>query len=40
MKHSLDHAVDNDAKQAEGHGLLTAIVRSGCRAAIWFSERI
>lgn len=38
--HSLDHAVENDAKQAEGHALLTGVVRGGCRAAIWVSERI
>ncbi|KAI9887174.1 MAG: hypothetical protein M1823_001001 [Watsoniomyces obsoletus] len=36
----LDHAVDNDAKQAEGYGLLTGIVRGGCRAAIWVTERV
>ncbi|KAI9789090.1 MAG: hypothetical protein M1816_006340 [Peltula sp. TS41687] len=36
----LDHAVDNDAKKAEGHELLTYVIRGGCRAAIWISERI
>ena len=37
---SLDHAVDNDAKTAKGHELLTGIIRGGCRAAIWISERV
>ncbi|KAI9861867.1 MAG: hypothetical protein M1824_001978 [Vezdaea acicularis] len=36
----LDHAVENDAKQAEGHELLTNVIRSGCKAAIWVSERV
>ncbi|KAI9805675.1 MAG: hypothetical protein M1833_005168 [Piccolia ochrophora] len=36
----LDHAVDNDAKKAEGHEILTNVIRGGCRAAIWVSERI
>lgn len=37
---SLDHAVDHEAKHAEGYALLTSIVRGGCRGAIWISERI
>lgn len=36
----LDHAVDNDAKEAQPYGLLTNIIRSGCKGAIWISERI
>lgn len=36
----LDHAVDNDAKQAVPHELLTGVIRAGCRGAIWISERI
>ena len=36
----LDSAVENDAKAAEGHGLLTNVIRSGCRGAIWISERV
>jgi len=36
----LDHAVDNDAKQAVPHELLTSVIRAGCRGAIWVSERV
>ena len=36
----LDHAVDNDAKQAVPHELLTSVIRAGCRGAIWISERV
>ena len=36
----LDHAVEHDAKQAEGYGLLTNVIRSGCKGAIWISEKI
>jgi len=36
----LDHAVDNDAKQAVPHELLTGVIRAGCRGAIWVSERV
>ncbi|KAI4866696.1 COQ7-domain-containing protein [Hypoxylon rubiginosum] len=36
----LDHAVDNDAKKAEPHWLLTGVIRLGCRGAIWVSERV
>lgn len=36
----LDHAVDNDAQKAHGHVLLSGVIRGGCRAAIWVSERI
>ena len=36
----LDHAIDNDAKEAKPYGLLTSVIRGGCRAAIWISERV
>lgn len=36
----LDHAVENDAKKAEPHWLLTGVIRAGCRGAIWASERV
>ena len=36
----LDHAVENDAKEAQPYGLLTNIIRSGCKGAIWISERV
>jgi 3-demethoxyubiquinol 3-hydroxylase len=36
----LDHAVDNASKEAKPYELLTGIIRTGCRAAIWISERI
>ncbi|TAQ86672.1 hypothetical protein B7494_g4992 [Chlorociboria aeruginascens] len=36
----LDHAVQNDAKEAVPHSLLTGVIRAGCRGAIWVSERV
>jgi ubiquinone biosynthesis monooxygenase Coq7 len=36
----LDHAVENDAKEAVPHALLTGVIRAGCRGAIWVSERV
>ena len=36
----LDHAVEHDAKEAGGYGLLTNVIRGGCRGAIWISQRI
>ncbi|KAI9823129.1 MAG: hypothetical protein M1832_002572 [Thelocarpon impressellum] len=36
----LDHAVEHDAKLADGHAVLTNIIRGGCRAAIYVSERV
>lgn len=36
----LDHAVDNDSKMARPYELLTGVIRTGCRGAIWVSERI
>ena len=36
----LDHAVENDAKDAKPYDLLTKVIRGGCRGAIWVSERV
>ncbi len=36
----LDHAVKNDAKQAQPYEPLTNVIRYGCRGAIWISERV
>jgi ubiquinone biosynthesis monooxygenase Coq7 len=36
----LDHAVQNDAKEAKPYELLTNVIRGGCRAAIWITERV
>lgn len=36
----LDHAVQNDAKEAQPYDLLTNVIRGGCRAAIWVSEKV
>lgn len=36
----LDHAVENDAKEAQPYEPLTNIIRYGCRGAIWVSERV
>ncbi|KAJ9619928.1 ubiquinone biosynthesis monooxygenase Coq7 [Taxawa tesnikishii (nom. ined.)] len=36
----LDHAVEHDAKEAKPYELLTEVIRGGCRAAIWVSERV
>lgn len=36
----LDHAVDNDAKEAKPYEPLTNVIRWGCRGAIWVSERV
>lgn len=36
----MDIAVDNDAKQAKPYEALTGIIRSGCRGAIWLTERV
>jgi ubiquinone biosynthesis monooxygenase Coq7 len=36
----LDTAVENDAKEAKPYELLTGVIRGGCRAAIWISERV
>jgi 3-demethoxyubiquinol 3-hydroxylase len=36
----LDHAVENDAKEAQPYQPLTDVIRYGCRGAIWVSERV
>ncbi|KAK5133526.1 hypothetical protein LTR08_007663 [Meristemomyces frigidus] len=36
----LDHAVANDAKEAKPYELLTGVIRTGCRGAIWVSEKV
>ncbi|KAK7932351.1 Ubiquinone biosynthesis protein COQ7 [Apiospora marii] len=36
----LDHALENDAKQAKPYWLLTSVIQAGCRGAIWASERV
>lgn len=36
----LDHAVEQDAKEAQPYELLTNIVRSGCKAAIAVSQKV
>lgn len=36
----LDHAVENDAKEANPYELLTSVIRAGCRGAIWVSEKV
>ena len=35
-----DEAVSQGARQAPGHGLLSAVIQAGCRAAIKVSERL
>ena len=35
-----DHAVNHGAREAPGYGLLSAVIKAGCRAAIKVSERI
>lgn len=36
----LDHAVENDAKEAQPYEPLTNVIRYGCRGAIYISERV
>ncbi len=36
----LDHAVEHDAKAAQPYEVLTNVIRGGCRAAIWVSQRV
>jgi len=36
----LDHAVEHDAKQAQPYEPLVQVIRGGCRAAIWITERV
>jgi ubiquinone biosynthesis monooxygenase Coq7 len=35
-----DHAVAHGSREAPGYGLLSAVIRAGCRAAIKVSERL
>lgn len=35
-----DHAVDHGSREAPGYGLLSAVIKAGCRAAIKISERV
>ena len=39
-RNSLDTAVDHDAKGAPGYLALHHLIRGGCKAAIWVSERV
>ena len=36
----LDEAVGEGARMARPYGLLNRVVRSGCKGAIWVSERV
>lgn len=36
----LDHAVDNDARLATAWPVLTAVIRGGCRGAIWVCGKV
>lgn len=36
----LDHAVENDAKEANPYELLTGVIRAGCKGAIWVTEKV
>ncbi|CAN7307058.1 demethoxyubiquinone hydroxylase family protein [Brevundimonas sp. LjRoot202] len=35
-----DHAVERGSRDAPGYGLLSAVIKAGCRAAIKISERV
>ena len=35
-----DHAVEEGAREAPGYGVLAAVIRTGCRAAIKLSEKL
>jgi ubiquinone biosynthesis monooxygenase Coq7 len=35
-----DHAVDHGARETPGYGLLSAVIKAGCRAAIKISEKV
>jgi ubiquinone biosynthesis monooxygenase Coq7 len=35
-----DHAVAQGSRDAPGYGLLSAVIKAGCRAAIKISERV
>ena len=36
----LDTAVENESQQAAGHALLSAVIATGCRGAIWVASRV
>ncbi|RPA98620.1 COQ7-domain-containing protein [Choiromyces venosus 120613-1] len=36
----LDTAVEHDSKGAEGYDVLFNVIRGGCKAAIWLSQRV
>lgn len=35
-----DHAIEDGAREAPGYGVLAAVIRTGCRAAIKISEKL
>ena len=35
-----DHAVDHGSRETPGYGLLSSVIKAGCRAAIKISERV
>ena len=35
-----DHAIEEGAREAPGYGLLSAVIRAGCKAAIKISEKV
>ena len=37
---SLGTAVEHDSKGADGYGVLTNVIRGGCKAVIWLSAWI
>lgn len=36
----LDTAVENDAQLTPGHALLSTVIETGCRGAIWVAARV
>jgi ubiquinone biosynthesis monooxygenase Coq7 len=36
----LDTAVENDAQLTPGHALLSSVIETGCRGAIWVAARV
>ena len=38
MEHH-DHGIDHDAEQAPAYNVLKSVIQTGCKAAIWLSER-
>jgi ubiquinone biosynthesis monooxygenase Coq7 len=39
MEH-YDIAVENDARRAPFHSALSAVIKQGCKSAIWVAERV